>query len=178
MIRGLLPSTVVFTAVSQIRACVLRAGRRYVLYTTSTYCEVCPGFEYIQRRAAHLLRHEPIKIGVVDCQRHAQLCKNIDVTQFPTVLLFLYSAVNTSLPTIVQGRPLLQDDHAMGIFNMPNRKVVNIPPLGVGATVSWIRHYLPRIETDGHVTEVLASFYDRFDPGTKSSYELEAIASK
>jgi hypothetical protein len=44
--------------------------------------------------------------------------------------------------------------------------------------VSWIRHYLPRIETDGHVTEVLASFYDRFDPGTKSSYELEAIASK
>lgn len=144
-----------------------------MLYTTSTYCEVCPGFEYIQRRAAHLLRHEPIKIGVVDCQRHTALCDQVEVTQFPTILLYIHG--NSTPSQAGPSEWAIQDNGGLSTLN---RRVVNIPPLGVSATVSWIRHYLPRVQTDGKVTQVLASFYERFDPGTKSSYELEAIASK
>jgi len=102
----------------------------------------------------------------------------MDVTQFPTILLYIHGAANSTISSISKGRPLAQNGLALLQAKAPSCKVINIPPLGVAATVSWIRHYLPRLKTDSRVTEVLHSFYERFDPGTKSSYELEAIASK
>lgn len=57
-------------------------------------------------------------------------------------------------------------------------KVINVPLLDVSSTVSWIHASVPAVTTDGAVADVLHSFYERFDPGSKTSYELEAIAHK
>lgn len=61
----------------------------HVLYTTSNFCESCETHEFRQRRAAYLLRHEAVKFGVVDCQRHAELCRKQYITSFPAVLLYV-----------------------------------------------------------------------------------------
>ena len=44
--------------------------------------------------------------------------------------------------------------------------------------MSWVRNYLPQMDGDNRVAEILHYYYERYDPACKSPYELEAISSK
>ena len=56
-----------------------------VLYTSSAYCE----YTDVHRRVAHLLRYEPLKVGTLDCSKHKAPCQELNIQDYPTVLLYI-----------------------------------------------------------------------------------------